>query len=118
METASVDAVAVAERTLPPLLLVLGAAACYTASMAAMKLWGQAPGLIIAMVIAVTVVLGVMMEILALRDARLGMVYVAILGAECVMMAALCHFGFGESLSGREAAGASLIVIGTALAWT
>jgi multidrug transporter EmrE-like cation transporter len=71
----------------------------------------------VALVIGVSVVLAVAMEVAALREARLGMVYVAILGAECVMMALVCHFGFGETFSGREVAGAALIVLGTAVAW-
>lgn len=96
----------------------LGAAALYTAGMVAMKLWGATPTLVAAMVIAVTLVGAVGLEIMALRIDRLGMVYVAILAAETLMIMGVAHFGFGERLTSREALGAAFIVAGAAIAAT
>jgi hypothetical protein len=96
----------------------LGAAALYTVAMIAMKLWGVAPPIVAAAVIAVTLVGAVGLEVAALRMDRLGMVYIAILAAETLMVMGVAHFGFGERLSMREAAGAAFIVAGAALAST
>ena len=99
-------------------LLVLGSATCYTIAMVAMKLWGEAASAaVMVAIIAAASVTAVWLEILALQGTRLGMVYVAILGAECVMIAGVCHFYLGETFSPREVAGAALIVLGTAVAW-
>jgi drug/metabolite transporter (DMT)-like permease len=51
----------------------------------------------------------------ALRGARLGMVYVAILGAEAVMLMLVARFGFGEVLAPREWLGVGLILGGVAV---
>lgn len=96
----------------------VGAAVLYTAAMVAMKLWGAAPAVVVAAVIAVTLLGAVGLEIMALRMDRLGMVYIAILAAETLMIMGVAHFGFGESLSPREALGAAFIVAGAAIAAT
>ena len=118
MDATSIAAADHSGAAMPPLAFALGSAALYTVSMVAMKLWGSQPATVLGAVIAIALIGAVALEIGALRDARLGMVYVAILGAEVVMLAAVCHFAFGETLSLREALGAGLIVAGTALAWT
>jgi hypothetical protein len=94
----------------------LGAAMLYTAAMVAMKLWGAAPPLLVAGVIAVALVGAVGLEVAALRTDRLGMVYLAILAAETLMVMGVAHFGFDERLSAREAVGAAFIVAGAAIA--
>lgn len=97
-------------------LLVLGSAALYTAGMVAMKLWGQLPPAMMAAAIAICIAGAVWLEVLALRETRLGVVYVAILAAEAIMVAAIAHLGFEEEYSLRELAGAGLIVAGVAVA--
>lgn len=98
--------------------LILASAASYSVAMIAMKLWGLhgATPVIVAVAVAALLLAGGI-EILALREERLGMIYVGILGAECILIAAASFWLFGESFTSREIAGAALIVAGTALAW-
>jgi multidrug transporter EmrE-like cation transporter len=98
--------------------LVLGSAALYVGSMAVMKLWDGLPVGAAVIALAFCVLGAVWFEILALRQARLGMVYVAILGAEAIMLALVARFGFGETFTPREVFGAALILTGTALSAT
>ncbi|MHA6326766.1 hypothetical protein [Roseivivax sp. CAU 1753] len=56
-------------------------------------------------------------EVLALRQERLGIVYVGILGAEVIIIGTVSILLFGESFTSREIAGIGLVVLGTALAW-
>ena len=98
--------------------LILASAASYSVAMIAMKLWGvhgATPAIVTVAVLALLLAGGV--EVLALREERLGMIYVGILGAECVLIALASAWLFGESFTTREIAGAALIVAGTALAW-
>jgi small multidrug resistance pump len=103
-------------------VLILGSAFFYTASMVAMKLLSSSPASMLIPVIAGMLVLALVLatglEVLALRTERLGMVYVAILGAEVVMIALVTTLGFGEAFSQRELAGCALVIAGTALAWS
>jgi multidrug transporter EmrE-like cation transporter len=46
------------------------------------------------------------------------MVYVLILGVECVLIAIASALWFGESFSTKEIFGGALIVAGTAIAWS
>ena len=98
--------------------LILTSAASYSVAMIAMKLWGLhgATPVIVAVAVAALLLAGGI-EVLALREERLGMIYVGILGAECILIGAASAWLFGESFTGREIAGAALIVAGTALAW-
>lgn len=105
-------------RTATGAAFIVGSAALYVAAMAAMKLWGQTPATVTALVIALSVIGAVALEVMALRLDRLGMVYAAILGVEVVLLMLVSHFGFGERLTLREAAGAGLIALGAGLAWT
>ena len=84
--------------------------------MTIMKLWDSYPAGLMVAGIALCLSGAIWFEILALRQARLSMVYVAMLGAEAIMLAAVARFGFGESLMPREIAGATLIIIGTLVA--
>ncbi|MEM0988684.1 MAG: hypothetical protein AAGK00_07365 [Pseudomonadota bacterium] len=103
--------------TLSMPIFILASAGCYSIAMVAMKFWGQgATPLIIAVTIA-AVIVGVGLEIEALRTERLGLIYVGILGVECILIAAASWWLFGESFTLKEIAGAALIVVGTALAW-
>ncbi len=97
--------------------LSLGSAVFYTGSMAAMKLWTQTHSGLLLLVIALTIICGTCLEIMALRVERLGMIYVTILACEVGLIALLSAFLFGESFSTREMVGCLLIVVGTALAW-
>jgi multidrug transporter EmrE-like cation transporter len=111
-------AVAAGIRSPEVALFILGSALCYCAAMTLMKLWDGLPLVLVGLALGVCIVGAVWLEILALRQARLGMVYVAILGAEAVMLALIFRFGFGETFSTREVAGAALIVTGTMLSAT
>ncbi len=99
------------------LALSLGSAIFYTGSMTAMKLWTQAPSAYLIGLIAVAILIGTGLEIIALKNERLGIIYVTILACEVGLVAAISHIFFGESFSTREILGCLLIVIGTALAW-
>lgn len=99
-------------------LFIIGSAVFYAGSMIAMKYWGQTSPLLLLAVIAVLVGAGVWLEIGALQAERLGMVYVLILGVECVLIAIASALWFGESFTFREILGGALIVAGTAIAWS
>lgn len=98
-------------------LLVAASAAAYSVAMIAMKVWGGdgASVPVVAVVVAAFAIGGVA-EFAALRHERLGMIYVLILGAECMIIAAASVWFFNETFTAREAAGVALIVAGTALA--
>ncbi len=98
-------------------LFVLGSAVLYAGAMIPMKFWGQFSPTLLICVIAALVGGGVWLEIGALQNERLAMVYVLILGAECVLVALASAVWFGETFTMREIAGGALIVIGTAVAW-
>ncbi|WP_232830435.1 hypothetical protein [Oceanicella sp. SM1341] len=107
----------------PPSSLLLLAIACgsavaYTVSMVAMKFWSSGPPALLAPVIALALLVAVALEIVALRHERLGLIYIAILGIEVVLIAAVTSLVFGEQVSGRELAGCLLVIAGTALAWS
>ena len=97
---------------------ILGAAACYTATMVLMKMWGAWSWPLMAAALIAASVGAVWFDILALREERLGFIYVSVLAVESLMIAAVSVGLFGESFSNREAAGMALIVAGTAVAWS
>lgn len=107
-----------ASRPMSITLFVIGSAVFYAGSMIAMKYWGQTSPMLLLAVIALLVGAGVWMEIGALQTERLGMVYVLILGVECILIAIASALWFGESFSVREILGGALIVAGTAIAWS
>jgi len=98
-------------------LLSLGSAVFYTCSMAAMKLWTQTHSTTLLVLVAITIILGTWLEIMALQVERLGMIYVTILACEVGLIALISCLIFGESFTTKEVLGCLLIVIGTALAW-
>ena len=105
-------------RTMSMTLFIIGSAVFYTGSMIAMKYWGQTSPLLLLAVIGIFVSGGIWFEIGALQTERLGMVYVLILGVECVLIAIASALWFGESFSMKEIIGGALIVAGTAIAWS
>lgn len=98
-------------------LVILASAAFYCLSMIAMKAWWTVPGPWTLILIAMALVTAAIFEIVALRQERLGIVYVSILGAEVIIIALASLLWFGESFSAREVAGIGLVLVGTALAW-
>lgn len=99
-------------------LMVIASAAAYAVAMIALKLWGThgASSLIVAVVVAAFAA-GALAELAVLRVERLGLIYVLILGAECLIIALASVWLFDERFTVRELAGAGLIIAGTALAW-
>ncbi|MEM7505425.1 MAG: hypothetical protein AAF415_01670 [Pseudomonadota bacterium] len=102
-------------------VFILGSAGFYAVAMVAMKFWGQGPQhigfVLVPVIIALTVSAGVWLEISALKEERLGLIYVGILGAEVILIALASWALFGEQFTAKELAGGALIVVGTALAW-
>ncbi|MCU4654802.1 hypothetical protein N8I71_18340 [Roseibacterium sp. SDUM158016] len=72
----------------------------------------------LALIIAAALLTAGAFEVFALRQERLGLIYVGILGAEVVFLGALSLLHFDETYSRRELVGIGLVVIGTAIAWT
>lgn len=99
-------------------LFIVGSAVLYSTAMILMKLWGQMSPLLMLTLIGTLMGAGIWLEISALQTERLGMVYLMILGAEVVIIAAASALWFGEEFTAREVAGGALIVVGTALAWS
>ncbi|WP_170516963.1 hypothetical protein [Ruegeria atlantica] len=98
-------------------LIALGSAGLYSVAMIAMKFWWKLPGVGLGLLIVATLLAGATLELAALRDERLGIIYTGILGAEVILIAIASYFLFGENFSGREVAGIGLVLVGTALAW-
>ena len=99
-------------------LLIAASAAAYAIAMIALKLWvGNGVSVILAVVVVAAFLVAAVAELAALRQERLGVIYVLILGTECLIIAAASVWVFGESFSAREIAGGVLILVGTALAW-
>ncbi|WP_262879477.1 hypothetical protein [Roseicyclus sediminis] len=86
--------------------------------MVAMKSWAELPSVGLALIIAAALLTAGAFEVFALRQERLGLIYVGILGAEVVFLGALSLLHFDETYSRRELVGIGLVVIGTAIAWT
>ncbi len=103
--------------TLVP-FLALASAGLYCIAMIAMKTWWTVPGLWTAGIIVVTLLAAGVIEILALRHERLGLIYVSILAAEVVIIGVASLVVFNETYSPREIAGITLVLAGTMLAWT
>ena len=99
------------------LALIVASAVAYSAAMVAMKAWTIAPAAWLPVVIVFGLAGGVACEILVLREERLGMIYVAILGVEVLVIAAASVWFFKEVFSLRELMGCALVIVGTALAW-
>ncbi|NOD77019.1 MULTISPECIES: hypothetical protein [unclassified Ruegeria] len=98
-------------------LIALGSAGLYSVAMISMKFWWKIPGVGLTLLIVATLLAAATLELAALREERLGIIYTGILGAEVVLIAIASFFLFGENFSCREVAGIVLVLIGTALAW-
>ncbi|WP_234899444.1 hypothetical protein [Ruegeria lacuscaerulensis] len=98
-------------------IIALGSAGLYSIAMISMKFWWKIPGLGLSLLIVATLLAAATLELAALREERLGIIYTGILGAEVVLIAIASFFLFGEDFSMREGIGIALVVAGTALAW-
>ncbi|WP_420586510.1 hypothetical protein [Ruegeria sp.] len=98
-------------------LIAFGSAGLYSVAMIAMKFWWKIPGVGLSLLIVATLLAAASLELAALREERLGIIYTGILGAEVILIAIASYFLFGENFSYREVAGIGLVLIGTALAW-
>ncbi len=98
-------------------LIAFGSAGLYSIAMIAMKFWWKIPGIGLSLLIVATLLAAASLELAALREERLGIIYTGILGAEVILIAIASYFLFGENFSYREAIGIGLVLIGTALAW-
>ncbi|SIT12665.1 hypothetical protein SAMN05421759_11860 [Roseivivax lentus] len=98
-------------------LIVLASAGFYCIAMIAMKSWWVGPSPWILIAIAGALLIAGAFEVLALKQERLGIVYVGILGAEVLIIGTVSILLFGESFTAREVAGIALVLVGTALAW-
>ncbi len=98
-------------------IIALGSAGLYSVAMISMKFWWKLPGFGLGLLIVATLLAAATLELAALRDERLGIIYTGILGAEVVLIAIASFFLFGESFSYREGLGIALVIAGTALAW-
>ena len=102
----------------PVAMLALASASFYCVAMVAMKSWWSLPSPAMAGLIAGALLVAAVFEVAALREERLGLIYVGILGAEVVILGAASIWFFGESYSYREVAGIGLVLVGTAIAWS
>lgn len=98
-------------------LVILASATFYCLSMIAMKSWWTVPGRWTLILIAMALATAAIFEIVALRQERLGIVYVSTLGAEVIIIALASLLWFGESFSARAVVGIGLVMVGAALAW-
>ncbi len=99
-------------------ILALISAFFYSVAMVAMKSHAELPSIGLALIIGAALLTAGAFEVFALRQERLGLIYVGILGAEVIFIGAMAHLHFGESYSARELTGMGLVLIGTAIAWT
>lgn len=90
----------------------------YCISMIAMKAYASGPQQALLIVIGLALVCAATFEVFALRQERLGMIYVGILAAEVVILGTVSLFQFDETYSYRELAGIAVVLLGTAIAWT
>ena len=98
-----------------PLLLMLISASAYVAATYFMKLWVSHHTLWIAAAITVALLLGVICELIVLKDEKMGQVYFIIIGLECLLVAGFAKLALNESYSLTEVAGLLLIVAGVAV---
>lgn len=99
-------------------ILALISAFFYSIAMVAMKSLAEFPNIGLVLIIGAALLTAGAFEVFALRQERLGLIYVGILGAEVIFIGAMTHLYFGESYSARELTGMGLVLVGTAIAWT
>jgi len=83
-----------------------------------MKSWRTIPTVGMAFIIALALLSAGTFEVAALRQELLGLIYVAILGAEVVIIGLASILHFAETYSVREVAGMSLVVVGAFVVWS
>ena len=97
------------------LTLALGSAVCYVLATYGMKLFSTDATATALLIILFTLAGAATFEIIALKFERVGFLYIAILGFECILIALVSFFVLGESFSAKELAGLGGIVIGVTL---
>ncbi len=97
------------------LFLMLISAGAYVAATYFMKLWVSHHALWISALIVAALLVGVVCELIVLKDEKMGQVYLVIIGLECVLVAAFAKLALNESYSGTELIGLFLIVAGVAV---
>jgi multidrug transporter EmrE-like cation transporter len=102
----------------PVAILALFSAFFYCVAMVAMKSWAELPSIGLAVIIAAALLTAGTFEVFALRQEKLGLIYVGILGAEVIILGTISWLHFEETYTNRELAGMGLVLIGTAIAWT
>jgi drug/metabolite transporter (DMT)-like permease len=99
-------------------ILALVSAFFYCVAMFAMKSWAELPSMGLALIIGAALLTAGAFEVFALRQERLGLIYIGILGAEVIFLGLVSLLHFDETYTKRELAGMALVLIGTAIAWT
>jgi multidrug transporter EmrE-like cation transporter len=102
----------------PVAILALISGLFYCVAMIAMKSLAEIPTLGLVLVIAAALLTAATFEVFALRNERLGLIYVGILGAEVVFLGAFSVLHYDETYTFRELSGMGLVLVGTAIAWT
>ncbi|SLN39520.1 hypothetical protein ROA7450_01879 [Roseovarius albus] len=102
----------------PVAILALISAFFYCIAMFAMKSWTETSSVVLVLAIGAALLTGGAFEMMALKQERLGLIYVGILGAEVVFIGSASLVHFEETYSTREVAGMGIVLIGTAIAWT
>ena len=83
-----------------------------------MKSWWTIPTAGMAFIIALALLSAGAFEVAALRQERLRLIYVAILGAEVVIIGLTSILHIAETYSGREVAGMSLVAARAFIVWS
>ena len=102
----------------PIAILALISAFFYCVAMVAMKSWAELPSVGLALIIGAALLTAGAFEAFALRQERLGLIYVSILAAEVVFLGTLSFFHFDETYTARELVGMGIVLVGIAIAWT
>ncbi len=97
------------------LLLMLISAGAYVVSAYFMKLYATQHAMWLAGLITLTLLIGVICELIVLKNEKMGQVYFIIIGFECLLVAAFAKLALNESYSVTEIAGLLLIVAGVAV---
>ncbi len=100
-----------------PLFLITLCATGYAVATLGMKMASDSPHLVTYGAIAMCLGAAVIGEVLLLQRTELGLAYVAILGAETLMVLAIAAI-LGEGLTGREIAGGLLVLVGAGILTT
>lgn len=102
----------------PVAILALFSAFFYCIAMVAMKSWAEIPSIFLALIIGAALLTAGAFEVWALRQERLGIIYVGILGGEVIILGTISFLLFEETYTARELSGMGIVLIGTAIAWS